>query len=557
MECSILIFCFVCRVDFEIDAGASTAEETKDVATTSQVDDAIVENLRQGGTESAEDSVVEAAKLEDEDIDMKEGTAAHSFNTATESPITKESVVDKDVQATSEVPQVEMESPNTAAEEVGSAEDAREKDSTNNAMESDSAGVDAMKSYSTESGGRDDNGSNAGPVDEPVMVGEGDNNRTESSSNGVDIPQATEELTPATRRLIAQSKIASHSEDISISDFNCLSRKFNLDLSPKLMFARGPLIELLINANITHYSEFRTAERILTYKDDKIALVPCSRADVFSSDAVNVMEKRVLMKFLSFCVTYDENPQEYEEFIRKPFIEFLVHKRLSKNLQHYVLHAIAMVKETVDTSTGLREAQRFLRSLGRYSNSPFVWTLYGIGEMPQAYCRMSAVFGGTYCLRRSAKSIKVNTEENNFTGIVCTENQEIAGKYLIMERSYLPVKYITETDKFVSRAILITNRSLKEAQDEHVTLLTIPPREGFGNHIRVIEIGPASMACPIGLFVVHLTTTGVGVPERDLQPVVDLLFETEKCQGKNTIVFSWCWGVLDKAGCFCQKDSRT
>ena len=533
MEYNIVIFCIVCRADSEIDAGTLTAEETEDVATTSQDDDAIVENLRREGPESAEHLVVEEAKYEDRDIDMKEGTAAQSFDTDTEAPISKERA-----SATSEAPQVEMESHNTAAEKVGSAGDAMEKDLTNDAMESESAGVDVIKSYSTESGGPDDNGSNAGPVDEPVMVGEGDSNRTESSGNGADIPQTTEELTPATRRLIAQSKIASHSEDISISDFNCLSRKFNLDLSPKLMFARGPLIELLINANITHYSEFRTAERILTYKDDKITPVPCSRADVFSSDAVNVMEKRVLMKFLSFCVTYDENPQEYEEFIGKPFIEFLVHKRLSKNLQQYVLHAIAMVEETVDTPTGLREAQRFLRSLGRYSNSPFVWTLYGIGEMPQAYCRMSAVFGGTYCLRRSAKSLTVNTEENNFTGIVCTENQEIAGKYLIMERSYLPVKYVTETDKFVSRAILITNKSLKEAQDEHVTLLTIPPREGFWNHVRVIEIGPASMACPMGLFVVHLTTTGVEVPERDLQPVVDLLFDTEKFEGKNTTVIS-------------------
>lgn len=526
MPCSILVFCFVCRAETEIDAGASPADKTKDVATTSHVDNAIADNLQQGGTESSDHPVVEAAKHEDRAINMKEETAAQSVDASTEAPISQESTVDKDVQGTSEIAQVETDgSTNTV-----------EKDSKLNDMGSESAGVNAIKSYRTESSGRDDNGSNAGPVDEPVTDGEGDNNRVESSDSGADIPQATEELTPATRRLIAQSKIASHSQDISMSDLNCLSRKFNLDLAPKLMFARGPLIELLINANITHYSEFRTAERILTYKDDKIAPVPCSRADVFSSDAVNVMEKRVLMKFLSFCVTLDENPQEYEEFIGRPFIEFLVHKRLSKNLQHFVLHAIAMVKETVDTPSGLREAQRFLRSLGRYSNSPFVWTLYGIGEMPQAYCRMSAVFGGTYCLRRSAKSLSVSAEENRLTGIVCTENQEIAGKYLIMERSYLPVKYMTETDKFVSRAILIIDKSLKEAQDEHVTLLTIPPREGCGNDVRVIEIGPASMACPMGLFVVHLTTTGVETPERDLQPVVDLLFDTERDEGKMTAI---------------------
>ena len=339
----------------------------------------------------------------------------------------------------------------------------------------------------------------------------------------------------ATLRLVAQSKIASHDENISLADLKCLSRKFNLDIAPKLLFARGSLIELLINANISHYSEFRTAERILTFKDNEIAQVPCSRADVFSSEAVNVMEKRVLMKFLSFCVTYDENPQEYEAFADKPFQEFLTYKKLSSNLQHYVMHAIAMVKENVDTLTGLREAQRFITSLGRYSNSPFVWTAYGMGELPQAFCRMSAVFGGLYCLRRSAKSLKIDKEENSFNAIVCTENQEISAKYIIIENSYLPMLYSSPPQAFVSRAILITDGSLKESTEEHVTLLTVPPGNGIQNSVRIIEIGPSSMACPVGLFVVHMTVTGDGTAEENLQPVVDLLFEVEKIEGDFTL----------------------
>ena len=335
----------------------------------------------------------------------------------------------------------------------------------------------------------------------------------------------------ATLRLTAQSKISSHASDISLADFKCLSRKFNLDIAPKLLFSRGLLIELLVNANISHYSEFRTAERILTFKENEIMQVPCCRADVFGSDTVNVMEKRVLMKFLSFCANYQESPHEYEAFADKPFTEFLTHRKLSKNLQHYVVHAIAMVKEDADTLTGLHEAQKFIASLGRYSNSPFVWTNYGVAELPQAFCRVSAVFGGTYCLHRSATAFKISKEDSLFNAIVCTKNQEISAKYIIMERSYLPHLYSYTPRYNISRAILITDRSLKISTSDHVTLLTIPPGNGIKSNVRIIEIGPSSMGCPVGLYVVHMTMTGDETAEKNLQPVIDLLFDEENVEG--------------------------
>ena len=40
--------------------------------------------------------------------------------------------------------------------------------------------------------------------------------------------------------------------------------------------------------------------------------VPCSRADVFNSKEVSMLEKRMLMKFLTSCSEYDKNPADYE-----------------------------------------------------------------------------------------------------------------------------------------------------------------------------------------------------------------------------------------------------
>ena len=40
--------------------------------------------------------------------------------------------------------------------------------------------------------------------------------------------------------------------------------------------------------------------------------VPCSRSDVFNSTVVSMLEKRKMMKFLSFCSDYEQHPREYE-----------------------------------------------------------------------------------------------------------------------------------------------------------------------------------------------------------------------------------------------------
>lgn len=41
-----------------------------------------------------------------------------------------------------------------------------------------------------------------------------------------------------------------------------------------------------------------------------ILQVPCSRSDVFASQNVSIVEKRMLMKLLTFCLEFDKNQSE-------------------------------------------------------------------------------------------------------------------------------------------------------------------------------------------------------------------------------------------------------
>ncbi|KAJ6649626.1 Rab proteins geranylgeranyltransferase component A [Pseudolycoriella hygida] len=228
-------------------------------------------------------------------------------------------------------------------------------------------------------------------------------------------------------------------------------RKFNIDVTPKLLFSRGSLVELLISSNICRYAEFRSVDRIATLINDELKTVPCSRSDVFTTKDVSVVEKRLLMKLMSTCLNYEAGSAEFKgtiknsssfrflmrnlrcpEFDDKTFQEFLSSQKLTPNLQHYVLYAISMSENSTPFKEGLEKTNKFLSSLNRYGNTPFLYPMYGCGEIPQCFCRLCAVFGGVYCLKRSITEIFFRNDNDQivFDAIQC-DNQKIQAKNIV------------------------------------------------------------------------------------------------------------------------------
>lgn len=302
-------------------------------------------------------------------------------------------------------------------------------------------------------------------------------------------------------------------------------RKFNLDLAPKLLFARGSLVELLISSNIARYAEFRSVTRVLTWLDGRLEPVPCSRADVFSTKNVSVVEKRLLMKLLTACVDQEDASKEFEGFQDKPFVDYLNSKKLTPNLMHYVIHAIAMCTEDTSCDDGVARTQRFLSSLGRYGNTPFLWPMYGSGELPQCFCRLCAVFGGLYHLKRAVQHLLI--EDGKCKG-VASGGRRLDSVNLVMGVGHAPAQYLAAAKPGgLSRGIFITDRSILPADKEALTLLRFPPVEGSKEPVTVIEIGPATNACPQGLYVVHMTCRQQKTAREDMQEVVKSLLHTE------------------------------
>ncbi|KAL4648214.1 rab proteins geranylgeranyltransferase component A 2-like [Arapaima gigas] len=303
-------------------------------------------------------------------------------------------------------------------------------------------------------------------------------------------------------------------------------RRFNIDLVSKLMYSRGLLVDLLIKSNVSRYAEFKNVNRILTYRQGNVEQVPCSRADVFGSKQLTVVEKRMLMKFLTFCLDYEQYPEEYQDFTEQTFWEFLQSKMLTDNLQHFVLHSIAMVPPEARIKEGLRSTQHFLRSLGRYGNTPFLFPIYGLGEIPQCFCRMSAVFGGIYCLRHSVQCLVLDKETGRCKAVIDTCGQRISCSHFVVEDGYIRVEQRKGVEyRYISRAVLITDRSLLQSDlEQQISLVTVPPLEPGAPAVRVVELCSSTMTCMPGTYLVHLTCSSLGSALEDLGPVVSKLF---------------------------------
>ncbi|KAG1970015.1 rab proteins geranylgeranyltransferase component A [Pimephales promelas] len=321
-------------------------------------------------------------------------------------------------------------------------------------------------------------------------------------------------------------------------------RRFNIDLVSKLMYSRGALVDLLIKSNVSRYAEFKNISRILTCRNGRVEQVPCSRADVFASKQLTVVEKRMLMKFLTFCLDFEQHPEEFQDYSEKPFSEFLKNKKLTENLQDFVLHSIAMVTQQTLTEEGLKATQHFLRCLGRYGNTPFLFPLYGLGEIPQCFCRMCAVFGGIYCLRHSVQCLVVDKGSNKVKAVIDTRGQKISCSHFVVEDSYIRDEQRQSTDyRQISRAVLITDRSVLPSQsDQQISLVTIPPLGCSAAAVRMVELCSSSMTCMPGTYLVHLTCSSSGTAQEDLAPVVSQLFDVPAIPGEEP-----CGGLVERS----------
>ncbi|UJR21349.1 hypothetical protein I4U23_024442 [Adineta vaga] len=288
-------------------------------------------------------------------------------------------------------------------------------------------------------------------------------------------------------------------KSITLTELKKQSRKFNIDLTPKLYYASGGLIDLLVQSNVAKYCEFKLVSRLLLERNGQLANVPSSRADIFNSNDINLIDKRLLMKVIMNCSSMSITDLNEDQNL--PFIDYLKKQKLNDALCHLIINSISMVDYNATTEEGFIKAKRYLDSLGRYGNSPFLFPLYGNGEMTQAFCRLCAVFGGIQFLRFPLAGFTIDCSTNQCSGIVATTGERFRAKDMVIcNNAYM--ESISENKHVNHRIVLFTNQSIKTSEKEEITYLRLSSPNETGIH--VIEVGYGPGCAPDGFFLLYL-----------------------------------------------------
>ncbi|KAL7322583.1 hypothetical protein PS15p_211566 [Mucor circinelloides] len=320
------------------------------------------------------------------------------------------------------------------------------------------------------------------------------------------------------------------------------SRSYNLDTTPKLLGTREDLVETLIRSGVGRYLEFKNVDDIFIFDKAMRALekVPSSKEDVFTNKSVSLIEKRKLMKFLTFAMELNEQ-QDNNPLLQNTesmsYCQFLQEKfKITGKLQEAIVYAIALVDNKASIKEGLDSTHRFVRSMGRFGKGAYLCPLYGsASEIAQAFCRVCAVYGGIYILNQPLDRFVVDKETGGCTGIITKEGQEYNCKKLITGIDYLSASSLPAKDghngTWISRAMLVTDTRLesnnaKQYLAEPLSYCVFPPGSEAGNTdepIYGIQQNDESMACLKGQYVTYLWTASKD--DSVLKKAVDLLME--------------------------------
>jgi len=310
-----------------------------------------------------------------------------------------------------------------------------------------------------------------------------------------------------------------------------LSNKISIDISPRFVFSKGPMVDLLVNSNICRYLEFKNCTRLLVINptDDgyKTMAVPCSRESIFNDSSLSLIQKRKMMKFIDYCMGLKNKPEELDKVKQVSFKDFLEGQGFDERLKS-VINCVS-IQEVVSVDDFLKNMTHFTQSVGRFGPTPFLWPLYGAGELPQAFSRLSAVFGGTFCLGQEIK--KVSQLEDDFIEVKFND-KSVKCKILVGNQSSLPQDILSldssVQEKCYSLAICLTNQSIQGIDQNQVTFGRIPWSDDC--NITLIEVGSGTLCVPKGLFLVYLSCMSSQVDgvkmtaKQKLMPVVEKLF---------------------------------
>ncbi|KAK9177587.1 hypothetical protein WN944_029610 [Citrus x changshan-huyou] len=307
------------------------------------------------------------------------------------------------------------------------------------------------------------------------------------------------------------------------------SKEYNVDMIPKFMMANGGLVRILIHTDVTKYLNFKAVDGSFVYNKGKIYKVPATDVEALKSPLMGLFEKRRARKFFIYVQEYEEDDPKSHEGLDLNNVtarEIISKYGLEDDTIDFIGHALALhINDSYLEEPAMDFVKRiklYAESLARFQGgSPYIYPLYGLGELPQAFARLSAVYGGTYMLNKP--ECKVEFDGDGKVIGVTSEGETAKCKKVVCDPSYLPDK-VQKVGK-VARAICIMNHPIPDTNDSHSCQVILPQKQlGRKSDMYLFCCSYAHNVAPNGQYIAFVSTEAeTDNPEVELKPGIDLL----------------------------------
>lgn len=310
------------------------------------------------------------------------------------------------------------------------------------------------------------------------------------------------------------------------------SREYNVDIVPKFIMSSGGLVQMLLHTDVTRYLEFKSIVGSYVYRAGKVHKVPATDTEALKSPLMGLFEKRRAAKFLSYVAEFDEkDPKTFQgyDLTKMPMADLYKKFGLEPETIEFMGHAIALYREdsylAQPALESVKKIKLYFESLSRYSKSPYIYPLYGLGELPQGFARLAAIYGGLY--RLNAPIDKVVYDANGVAcGLQSTENGQTAiakCKFIIGDPSYFPDK-VKKTGQVV-RVICILSHPVDGTENAESSQIIVPQRQvGRKSDIYISIVSSANSVAPAGKWIAIVgTTVETTDPVKEVAPALALL----------------------------------
>lgn len=293
------------------------------------------------------------------------------------------------------------------------------------------------------------------------------------------------------------------------------NRHFNIDLTPKLLLHESPMKNFLVNNNIHDIVTFTSIKASYFYTD-RLHAVPTNEAQSMKSSALGVMEKYRMVKFFWNARKYYDNKNIN---MKRTMLEEFKSFGLNTDSMDFIGHAVALNLDDRYLSAPPTETYsrilRYAESIVSYegTESPYIYPMYGLSELCQAFVRKSALAGTIFMLNAKIEDIGseslVLVDPNGDRHIV-------KPKAIISDPKYWPGSVV---EKEIIRCIMILRKKSQHSRN----IIFLKKYLGRQNDVFCVVLGSDEFACPpeYEIGIISTLRENNSEPEEEIRAVMN------------------------------------